>query len=110
MSQDSSLQDLAWIGDAVLALYMRELMLENGLEADALRGELFKRFTSNQFLSGFGRPTEVEARIGTVYREGGLEAAFAYLSKTFLPVISRQLANPRPREPRLTLERLPEVR
>lgn len=87
------LQNLAWTGDAVLALWMRELMLVNGLGPDAQRGELFKYFTSNQFLSGFGRPTEVEAEVGCLYNEQGLEGAFAYLNERLLPVMIKRLAN-----------------
>ena len=68
-------------------------MLENGLAPDAQRGELFKRFTSNHFLSVFGRPTEVEAWIGVAYRDRGLVGAFELLNEVIHPVLTRQLNN-----------------
>ena len=54
----------AWVGDAVLALYVREWILREKGEMD---GEMFTRFTSNHFLKSKGNPTSVEAEIGRVY-------------------------------------------
>jgi hypothetical protein len=77
----------AWVGDAVLALFVREWILrtEGGLD-----GEMFIRFTSNDFLRALGNPTRVEAEIGVVYRERGLEAAFAHIEEKLLPVFEQQ--------------------
>ena len=77
----------AWVGDAVLALYAREWILRGRGELD---GEMFIRFTSNGFLRALGNPTRVEAEIGVVYRERGLEAAFAHIQEKLLPVFERQ--------------------
>jgi hypothetical protein len=62
----------AWIGDAVLALFARQYVLR---ERNMMDGEWFTRMTSNEFLSAFGNPTRVEASIGKLFLEGGLEAA-----------------------------------
>lgn len=77
----------AWVGDAVLALYAREWILRKEGE---LEGEMFIRFTSNGFLRAIGNPTRVEADIGVVYREQGLEAAFAHIEENLLPVFLQQ--------------------
>ena len=52
----------AWVGDAVLALFVREWILgkDGGLD-----GDKFIRFTSNDFLRVIGNPTSVEAGIDT---------------------------------------------
>lgn len=78
----------AWIGDAVLALYVRERILR---EKDAIDGELCERMSSNRFLSAFGDPSGVEAEIGRVYAAGGLAAAFAHIEAKLMPVFERQL-------------------
>ena len=72
----------AWIGDAVLALYVREWILK---EKSALDGEAFIRFTSNDFLRFQGNPTSVEAEIGRVYQEEGLTAGFTWIEEKLLP-------------------------
>jgi len=51
--------------------------------------------TSNQFLACFGNPTSVEARIGTLYREDGMEAAFAWIEAELMPVFEKQERNRR---------------
>ena len=51
----------AWIGDAILALYMREWLLR---EKGRIDGEAFIRATSNDFLRVKRNPTAVEAEIG----------------------------------------------
>lgn len=62
----------AWIGDAVLCLYCRDLILKRDGVVD---GDKFTRMTSNQFLSTFGEPSHVEAEIGRVYEREGLAGA-----------------------------------
>jgi len=46
--------------------------------------------TSNRFLSNFGEASEVEARVGRIYREKGLEAAFAWIEETLEPLLKKQ--------------------
>ena len=77
----------AWVGDAVLALYVREWSLR---EKGGLDGGMFIRFTSNGFLRTMGNPTRVEAEIGVVYRERGLQAAFAHIEEKLRPVFEQQ--------------------
>ena len=77
----------AWVGDAVLALYVREWILREQGELD---GERFTRFTSNDFLRGLGNPTRVEAEIGQVYRSEGLEEAFRHIESRLLPLFEKQ--------------------
>lgn len=77
----------AWVGDAVLALYVREWILK---ERGAIDGDQFIRFTSNDFLRGVGNPTKVEARIGRIYREGGLATAFDHIETSLLPLFRQQ--------------------
>ena len=79
MKEKDAIQDereRAWIGDAVLALFARSWVLR---ELGRMDGDWFTRLTSNDFLSAFGAPTRVEARIGDLYRREGLEAAFAWM-------------------------------
>lgn len=85
-------RECAWVGDAVLALFARQYVLrERGL----MDGEWFTRLTSNDFLSAFGNPTRVEASIGRLYLEGGLEPAFAWMEENLLPLFRKQVANKR---------------
>ena len=84
----------AWIGDAVLALYARLRILG---EDGAIDGAKSIRMTSNQFLSAFGEPSEVEAQIGRVFEEEGLDAAFAYVRDRFMPLYEKQEAGRRHR-------------
>ncbi|NNC89569.1 MAG: hypothetical protein HKN82_14030 [Akkermansiaceae bacterium] len=77
----------AWVGDAVLALYVRERILR---EEGFLDGEMFTRFTSNDFLRAAGNPTRVEAEIGRVYKRDGLAAAYALIEKHLLPLFEAQ--------------------
>lgn len=76
--EDIQLRKEAWVGDAILALYVREWILEQYGEID---GPLFIEFTSNDFLRRTGRPTAVEAAIGRAYKEGGVEAGFAWIEE-----------------------------
>lgn len=83
----------AWVGDAVLALYVREWLLAQGKGLD---GQAFIRFTSNDFLRQVGNPTSVEAQIGRIYQEKGLQAGFDWIEETLLPrflVREKQLAS-----------------
>ena len=82
-------RERAWIGDAVLALFARSWVLR---ERGSMDGEWFTRMTSNDFLSAFGQPTRVEANIGKIYREEGLEAAFEWMDVELVPVFRKQMA------------------
>ena len=83
-------REAAWVGDAVLALFARQFVLR---ERNSMDGEWFTRLTSNDFLSAFGNPTRVEASIGKLYLEGGLESAFAWMDAELLPLFQKQMAN-----------------
>lgn len=83
-------RERAWIGDAVLALFARSWVLK---ERGSMDGEWFTRLTSNGFLSAFGQPTRVEAKIGQIYREQGLEAAFVWMEGELIPLFKKQMAN-----------------
>lgn len=85
----------AWVGDAVLALYMRRLILK---EQGRMDGEMFIRCTSNEFLRNIGNATSVEALIGRIYEEQGLDAAFGWMEYQLLPVFRQQEKNYRNRE------------
>lgn len=82
----------AWIGDAVLALFARQFVLR---ERNVMDGEWFTRMTSNEFLSAFGNPTRVEASIGKLFLEGGLDAAFAWMEGNLVPLFRKQIAKQR---------------
>jgi hypothetical protein len=82
----------AWIGDAVLSLYARSLVLRDGGRVD---GERCALMTSNQFLGALGEPTRVEAEIGRVYESAGLDAAFAWIEANLLPLFRKQEQNRR---------------
>jgi len=82
-------QDLAWLGDAVLALWARERILR---EQGRLNTERFLQLSSNHFLQSVGRPTRVEAEFGVVYQREGLQAAFSYIEARLLPVFRRHEA------------------
>lgn len=78
----------AWVGDAVLALYVREWILSFKGEID---GPLFVEFTSNNFLRLTGNATGVEAQIGVVYKEQGLAAANAWIDEHLRPKMEERL-------------------
>jgi len=93
--KDDDLQrerEAAWVGDAVLALFARQFVLR---ERDSMDGEWFTRLTSNDFLSAFGNPTRVEAGIGKIYQENGLDAAFAWMEQNLVPLFQKQMAKRR---------------
>lgn len=91
IDQDLMLErEEAWVGDAVLALYMRRLILK---EQGKMDGEMFVRCTSNDFLRNVGNATSVEALIGRIYEEQGLESAFEWMEFQLLPVFRQQEKN-----------------
>jgi dsRNA-specific ribonuclease len=85
----------AWVGDAVLALYAREWILQQSDVAPAQRAEAFTQITSNQFLASFGEPTAVEASIGEIYQAKGLQAAFDWIETHCIPLYLKQRRNRR---------------
>jgi len=80
----------AWIGDAVLALFAREWILKQSDISVKQRAEVFIQMTSNQFLSSLGEPTAMEAEIGVVYEDQGLQAAFEFIEGKFLPLFIKR--------------------
>lgn len=86
------LKDLAWTGDAVLALYARQWLLNQPDHPLFTRQERFVRLTSNSFLVAVGEPTRVEAEIGRIYNQEGLEAAFTHIETTLQPLFEKHLA------------------
>ena len=82
-------QSEAWLGDAVLELYVRAWVLG---ERGAVDADMKTRYTCNQFLNCFGEPTRVEAQIGVVYRDHGLEAAFQWIRENLEPLFIKQEA------------------
>ncbi len=82
----------AWVGDAVLALYVREMLLKEGERID---GELFTQLTSNKFLQLLGNATEIEAAIGRAYRDGQLALAYAWIDRELFPKMKQQMAERR---------------
>jgi dsRNA-specific ribonuclease len=84
------LRELAWVGDAVLGLYARNWILERHGRIDS---ELLERMTSNRFLGAVGVPTEVEARIGQIYKAEGLEKAFGHIECLLMPLFQKQWDN-----------------
>ncbi len=78
----------AWVGDAVLALYVREWILEFKGSID---GPLFIEFTSNDFLRLTGNATGVEAQIGRIYSADGLTAANDWITEHLRPLMEKRL-------------------
>lgn len=83
----------AWLGDAVLALLVRDWLLRTLGVAD---GDLQGLITSNRFLSRFGQPTAVEAALGRLWRDQGYTAAESEFQEKFLPEMVRHLRRQRP--------------
>jgi len=79
----------AWVGDAVLELYVRSHILRLHGKVDA---EMKTRFTCNQFLGCLGNPTKVEAVIGVIYQKEGLDAAFTWIRENLEPLFVKQEA------------------
>ena len=86
-SDPEILQAKAWIGDAVLCLFVRGWILKR---YGRVSSEHFENLTSNAFLSTIGNPTRVEAEIGIIYEREGYEAAAQYIEKTILPMFEKQ--------------------
>lgn len=86
---DPTIRAQAWIGDAILALYVREwiLRMRNG----AIDGQLFIEFTSNQFLRLKGNATAMEAQIGRIFKSEGREAAYAWIDQELRPLMDEKL-------------------
>jgi len=85
-------KELAWVGDTVLDLYARSWILQR---KGGVCGETLRRLTSNEFLACIGNPTSVEAEIGALYREEGLEGAFAWIERELVPLFEKQEKNRR---------------
>ncbi len=83
-------QELAWIGDTILDLFARTWILR---ERGTVCGETLRRMTSNQFLACIGNPTAVEAKIGILYRDEGMERAFSWIEAELLPIFEKQERN-----------------
>ena len=81
---------LAWIGDAVLALYAREWILVQSDIAVKVRAQVFQSITSNEFLSHIGEPTAVECEIGIIFKKNGLQAAMDYIESTLMPLFIKK--------------------
>ncbi|MBZ2185324.1 MAG: hypothetical protein K7J46_11485 [Bryobacter sp.] len=79
--------ELAWIGDSVLTLFARQRILAQGSGID---NPLAIRMTSNRFLQSLGDATTLEARIGRLYLEQGLDAAFAWITAELMPLHEKQ--------------------
>ncbi len=90
--EEERLRQDAWIGDAVLELYARSLVLRRTGAVDA---EMKRRLTCNEFLACLGAPTKLEARIGVLYQAQGLEAAFAFIAAELEPLFNRREAKRR---------------
>lgn len=86
--QDPRTRAEAWIGDAILALYVREWILSfrGGID-----GKLFIEFTSNDFLRLTGNATGVEAQIGRLFKNNGLEAAYTWIEQHLRPRMEQRL-------------------
>lgn len=82
----------AWIGDAVLALYARKWILRQSSIAPKERADVFQSMTSNEFLSHWGEPTQVESEIGLLFEKEGLEKTMQYLEENFLPIVLKRQA------------------
>jgi dsRNA-specific ribonuclease len=85
----------AWIGDAVLALFARQWILQQADIPTKERAEIFIQMTSNKFLSALGEPTAMEAEIGVVYERDGLQPAFDFIELKFVPIFQKQRNNQR---------------
>ena len=86
--QDPRVRAEAWVGDAILALYVREWILSFRKEID---GKLFIEMTSNDFLRLTGNATGVEAEIGRVFKSDGLEGAYAWIGHHLRPRMEERL-------------------
>lgn len=83
-------QQQAWIGDCILELFARSWILK---QHGKISGEMASRMTSNHFLANTGNPTAVEAHIGNLYQQEGLQAAFQWIEDELLPLFRKQENN-----------------
>jgi dsRNA-specific ribonuclease len=86
-------RELAWVGDAVLALIAREWILDQQDILERDRTECFVSLTSNQFLSQFGEPTTIEASIGKRYQNDGLQSTRVWFESELVPVFKKSRTN-----------------
>ncbi len=83
-------KSLAWIGDAILALYARKWILKQSSIQAKERASVFQSMTTNEFLSHWGEPTQVESRIGKIFEEDGFEKAMHYIEANLLPIVIKR--------------------
>ena len=57
-------------------------------------GSGLAEFIFNDFLSAFGNPTRVEASIGKIYRENGLQAAFDWMDAELIQIAATSATLP----------------
>ncbi len=93
-------REKAWVGDAVLALFARQWLLAQSNVKPGDRKAEFIALTCNDFLSCFGEPTAIEAKIGVVYENEGLEKAFEFIESEFVPLYRKQQRNRKTEGPR----------
>jgi 23S rRNA maturation mini-RNase III len=87
----------AWVGDAVLALFARRWILQQTNISSKERADVFQAMTSNEFLSHFGEPTQIECDIGILFENKGLTEANHYIETHLLPsFIKRRRQNKQP--------------
>jgi hypothetical protein len=80
----------AWIGDAVLTLYVRTKILRENGKTDGAKAN---RMTSNRFLSVHAEPSVTEAVIGRIFEHDGLDAAYRWIEEHLLPIFEKQELN-----------------
>jgi hypothetical protein len=83
------LKEEAWLGDAVLEVFMRSWVLEQRGRQDMVTKV---NLTSNAFLSSLGNPMKMEAQIGRIYRDQCIEAAWTWIREHVLPVFQKHEA------------------
>lgn len=90
-------RNFAWVGDAVLALFARRWILQQTSISSKERADVFQAMTSNDFLSHFGEPTQIECEIGMLFENEGLAQANTYIETHLLPsFIKKQRQNKQP--------------
>lgn len=87
---ESTKREEAWIGDSVLALFAREWILRQPDISKSDRADTFIQMTSNHFLASVGEPTAMEAEIGLIYHQSGLQAAFDFIEEKYIPLFLKQ--------------------
>ncbi len=88
------IKNLAWVGDSVLSLCARRWILSNTPTIKHIgHSKAFELMTSNHFLSQFGKPTEVEAALGSAFQDKGLDFAESIILGVFVPRYRANLKN-----------------